>query len=465
MAPRIDYDFHQQRYFERLADEPGLTVRQYCDDEGLKFNSARRYIKSSPGKNPTVKKVEKLRQVKASKRSPSRDWPMIYERYLNQLTIEPTMTMADFAQTEGLPYPQLRRCFNELRKKGDHANLEDLARRALDEHTEEVEESDRKIKALKNKKKSIRVSKGRLAPTEHELAQITTDHSSDAQDLSCDDEHRDHLGRFTKGNRFSMVHGGYARLTSMDPDVLRIVSNVNPLNLATELATVRAQYLSMLNYLTTEKAAIVEMYANGECFFEFDGETKKSLNKALAEIESSLSGKLRTLENSIANLTAVTAKIEIDYLKLEQKAYELPPVDAATGLMLRKKIFKERESKNLSALETARRFEYYGLKVPDTILEEAKREIATYEPPTDDDGISDDELDRLVEEHQEKKRKKLAELPEKREAILKIVEEFEEQESGTEIEEPPADNPLDDESEVFAFDDLSDFINLEGDDV
>jgi hypothetical protein len=381
--------------------------------------------------------------------------------------------MADFALSEGIQSPQVRKQFAVQRKSGVFTAQEDLVTTAQDEYQQEIAQYKVKSKSLSNKVKSVRVANRGSAQQKSKAAQQNQDRAFDCADLSTplDSNSRDELGRFCAGHRFNVVHGGYARLTGLDPDILKIVTDVDPLNLSTEILTVRSQYLSMIKYLNEEKTAIIEMYANGESLKEFDGETDKTLNKALAEVEISLSGKLRALESSIANFAAVTAKIETDYIKLQQKAFELPSVDTATGLALRKRILKDREIKKWSPLETAQRFEYYGLKVPDTIMEEAKREIAAYEPIVDEEGLTDDQLDELTNQFREEQRRVIEEdLPLQKEELEQRIAEFEAIDAGannvgTEQPQSSTEDKWGDEDDltVYAFDDLSDFESLSAD--
>lgn len=466
---RIDYSEHQAKFLELYADDQTLTVKVYCDAAGLNYASARRYLK-----NPlkTNRNAELLQEVKLSKKkASSRDWPEIYQRYLKQCLADPSLTMADFALSEGIQSPQVRKQFAVQRKSGVFTAQEDLVTAAQEEYQQEIAQYKVKSKSLNKRAKSVRGTGRGSAQQKSKAAQQNHDRVSDCADLSIplsNIDSRDELGRFRAGHRFNVVHGGYARLTGLDPDILKIVTDVDPLNLSTEILTVRSQYLSMIKYLNEEKTAIIEMYANGEPLKEFDGETDKTLNKALAEVEISLSGKLRALESSIANFAAITAKIETDYIKLQQKAFELPSVDTATGLALRKRILKDREIKKWSPLETAQRFEYYGLKVPDTIMEEAKREIAAYEPIVDEEGLTDDQLDELTNQYRERQRRVIEEdLPRQKDELEQRIAEFEAIDAGannvgTEQSQSSTEDRWGDEDDltVYTFDDLSDFESL-----
>ncbi|GAL07900.1 hypothetical protein JCM19237_280 [Photobacterium aphoticum] len=154
----------------------------------------------------------------------------------------------------------------------------------------------------------------------------------------------------------------------------------------------------MMQFLQTEQAAIIQQYAEGNPKLDYD-DNEIPLSKALGDLMFGCAGKLRSLEASIGAMVGTQAKIMTDFAKIAQKEHELSPVDSLTALSIRKRIMDDMDKKGWTALQAAREFERHGIKVPESILEEAKREISEYEPPIDDSGISDDELDRQTAEY------------------------------------------------------------------
>ena len=462
---KINYTEHQAEYLRQAAIKPRLTVREYCETVGINYNSARRHIRNAanslkePKPKPKVTKPKKPKKLKTNQKG--RNWRVIYFQYLSEAIDCPSLTIAQFAALHDLPNSSIRREFPKFKNDPEFNEQCKNLKLAQIAHSEEKERAKTNFNLLKSKGKIKTVrNQGNAQQTDDQKNGIT-DHLA-AQELP---PQRDHLGRFLDGNRFNLVHGGYVKLTKMDDEIIQNIIQIDPLNLANEIITARSHYALMQRFLGLESEAIIERYENNEPILDFDGEPI-SLNKALADLEYSTSGKLRTAEASIANLSATAAKIQLDYAKVAIKNHETAVHSTHAELIIRQELMEKAESENWSAVQTAKACERHGINIPITILEEMKQEIASYEPEIDDDGLSDDELNRICDDYKEKQSIYVnEELPTRRKRLQKLIEEQELKENGgittsnTDSEEVESEI---DNDEDYDFDNISDFTSLLG---
>lgn len=468
MAAKIDYEYHQQQLIALAEQDPSITVQAYCEQAGLKYASARRHLKS-PRKSAPKAKAEKAREIKTTrKRAGARDWPRLYTQYLDSCIENPGYNMTQFAEINGIPAAQVRKQFAALRKSGDYADREDRVEQAIAQAKGEKSRQKAKAKSLNKRAKPVKPTGRGVAPTKAEDAQNEKDHQTGSGDplVAVAHQGRDGKGRFTHGNRFSTVHGGYAALAGLDDELVQVATDVDPVSLANELVTARSQYLSMLRFVARQREELIAMYERGEPLKDFD-DNEIPLTKALGDLEFGTAGRLRSLEASIGSMVGTQAKIITDFTKLAHKEHELSPVDTVTALAIRKKLMQQRIANDWSALETARQFESRGIAVPKSIMIEAEREIATYEPPVDDSGLSDDELDKLTAEYLAEQQRVVSEdLPERRKIVAEMIDEVSEEDFDDEPggDEATSDDDDDDDEDIVAaaFDDLGDFAPIEG---
>lgn len=479
MSGKIDYDFHQAQFNQLAEQDPSLTIKAYCEQAGLKHGTAKRYLKS-PKKTKGKVKVEQVREARSTRtRSPARDWAAYYESFLNDCLDNPALSIATFAELHGLPAPQVRRNFANFRKKGDFKELEDQVEVAVSQFNEDLTRKKARAKSLKKRVKKTEPSKGGMAICDAATATNESDHQMGSGDQVAPVSHksapgdgRDEYGRFMPGHQHSTIHGGYARLAQLDPDLVEVASSVDPASLANELVTARSQYLSMVRFVGEQRQILIEQYARGEKKKDFD-DNEIPLEKALGDLEFGTAGKIRSLEGSITMMVSTHAKIIKDFTSLRHKEHELPAVSSRAALSITQRLYHEKEDKGWTALQTAREFERHGVPVPKTILIEAEREIVTYEAPVDDTGITDDELDRQTAEYMAKQQKYMEqELPERREKLAEVFDAMAEAEEGgspdddqeeAEEGEQSHQHPDDEDQVAGAFDDLADFEPIEGD--
>lgn len=466
LVAKINYSYHQESYDELVDQDPSITVRKYCESEGLNYNTARRYIRNTV-RNKKKENAQTLSEIKSKPvRKGKRNWEAIYFEYLTEATDLPGLSIAKFSAKHDYPDGQTRKEFLRIKKTGVYAAQEDECERCATAHKQEMKYLKQKNKSLKNKRIKSYAQDGASTPRSDHHSMRDHDQQSGDHDLT---GYRDSSGRFLPGNRFSLLHGGYAAITHLDNDIVETASEIDPLNLANEILTARSQYLSMLRFVAKEREAIIQRYEDDDPIIGFD-EKPVTLNKALGDLEYSTAGKLRALEASIMSMSSITAKIQCDIAKINIKDHETAVHSKQSEVTIINKIMTRSEADDWSALQTAKECEKQGVPIPLTILEEMKREIATYEPPIDDDGLSDDDLDKLFIEYTETQSKyKTEELPLRKEQLqIKIEEQEKIENDGIPpaiddliIDEKSFNNPDD---ELFPFDDLSEFTVIGGND-
>ncbi|UTM60456.1 hypothetical protein L4174_023610 (plasmid) [Photobacterium sp. CCB-ST2H9] len=457
MGGKVDYAHHQLELNRLVEKDQSLTLQQYCEMAGLKYNTARRHLRKGDVK-PTEETGPKVPPAE-KKRSTKRDWPGIYKQYLQLAIQNPLLNMVEFSERENLPGAQVRRSFSKLRKSGAFSDLEDQLEEIIAQQNVTSRQAARNDNHQKNKVKNISGSQGRRAVVPGACAHISDDHEMGSNDhLAVGDatarggDGRDHLGRFVTGHKYSTIHGGYVQRSGLDPELLKLATDIEPGNLANEIVTARSQYISMLQYIAEEKNGIRLLYASGESLKDFNN-NPIPISKALAEVEFGLSGRLRALEASIASMAAISSKSTHDAIKLQHASMKLPAVDPWTAVNKTAELLKRASELSWSALDTAKQFEMLGIPVPMSVEEEAKREIATFEPVVEDEGLTDDELEAAARAYQRKKARHDQWLKAKRKVTQEAIARAEEEEMG---QGPQFEQQPDDELETATSEELPD---------
>ncbi|WMO21515.1 hypothetical protein [Vibrio alginolyticus] len=147
MSGKIDYQAHQQQFWEQLEKQPTLTLAEYCEANGLKYGTAKRYIKR-PAKTGGKFQPSVMPKIKAKKTSQGNDWHSLLKEFLVRGAQNPTLTMAAFAKDKGVNGATLRRQFNSMRSLPEFDRLFDL----YDEQLAKFQEAknDKKKKGLIN---------------------------------------------------------------------------------------------------------------------------------------------------------------------------------------------------------------------------------------------------------------------------------------------------------------------------
>ena len=80
-------------------------------------------------------------------------------------------------------------------------------------------------------------------------------------------------------------------------------------------------------------------------------------------------------------------------------------------------VLDEAEKAGLSAVDTAEQVERAGLAVPFSLQQRVRAELATFEPPEPEGGMTDDELERLSLEYEEEIEGEVEWLEQRREEV------------------------------------------------
>jgi len=101
-------------------------------------------------------------------------------------------------------------------------------------------------------------------------------------------------------------------------------------------------------------------------------------------------------------------------LVAEKERVQSTPAYVAT---LTSELFDQAEAEGMSAVDTAAMFERSGLAVPFSLQQRVRAELATFEPPEPEGGMTDDELERLSLEYEEEIEGEVEWLEQRREEV------------------------------------------------
>ncbi len=461
-----DYTKHQAEFERRLADNPKLTARQYCEESGLKYATARRYLSKSKAKGESKPKT-KTRRTKSQQ-----VWADLLSEFLTRATKNPTLTMAQFAQEKDVNPRTLRRQFNEMRKSDDFRSLFDLYDRKLAQFSDVVR--DRRVKsgdrttALADRRKSAQTrAAARTAQNEEndqpaQNAQPTHFDLADVADFASNK-----ADRFERSSGRPALHGGYAEMTGFLPQVLDALTDVDPLSVCNELAFARAQYARM-NRVINSRLEVYEEWEQSGDIPEVDGEAM-DLDKERDRLIFGYAPRLRELESSIANLASIENRRALDSRKQRIEELKLPYHLPNEETQLVISVLELRERNHWDAITTAKHIERLGAKVPPALMMEVKAQMDEVEEEVIESGTTIEQLDAITADYHEEQRIYEEEtLPARRLEVAKAIAEAEARENGTDIDGGTINKAAEDEAALEEYDALDgdgDGDDLEGFDV
>lgn len=459
---KVDWTHHQKEFERQKKESPSLTVQEYCDSNGLSFSSAKRYIKSRSVKTAPQKRGRKS----------NFDYHSLYDRFIHLKMIDPSLSVSAFAKKVGAPVRNMHIAFKKIESekgsKGDDSNDQNDVNDVRNCANESAQTGNKK--PIKNKGKETKKRGGRNArqtlrnmveESERGTGIGAISHRSNSA-ISHVPE-RDGYGRLLPGNKLARIHGGYVKLAELDLEIVQAVQETALTDVSNELIAARAQLLSMHQWLSRSQRKLIERYENGDPKTDENGNVIP-LEQEIGRLLFGVSERFRTLEGSISNMAATAARIEHDATKLRQKAWELPALSASQIAEITAEIMDTRNKEEWSATRTAQEFERLGIKVPAFLMIEARKEIEEYEPPVDDNGMSDDELDEISRAYMEKQGNTEQWLEQRRIEVQEAIESAEaremqrhapeaEQEEGAEND----DGSIEDMDLSELFDDLDGF--------
>ena len=477
---KVNYDEHQNEFIRQLVDNPSLKVAEYCDQAGLNYVSARRYIKKPKKKkststvDPAKAAIDKPIPRKPSGRRSSRDWGETLQDYLTMAIANPSLTMKAYAEEKDITYATLRRQFNGLRTQEQFRSLFDLYDRKVAQFSEI--RNDRRSKSTgkttetgrqRTAQASDRAAQ-KSAQGDQEAAQMVPNHTVSVVDSA----------QFGEQIRLSSahanyIHGGYCRSAGVVEDVLDILTEIDPLSVSNELLIARGQYLRMSKTISGRLAEYETMLAEGTERYKPEGsEEEVDVKREIDKLLFGYAPRLRELEHSITNMTALENKRVFELRKHQQEQLMMPHRLPAAESALVIEMLEQREKNNWDAVTTANYIEKLGAKVPAVLLHEAKLELTNAEPEDNGREVTEEELDAITAEYEEEQKIVQEEwLPERHAELQRRFKAAEDRENGiepdtspSEIQEATIDESYSqfDEETAEGFDDLDSFEVLGG---
>lgn len=419
---RVDYGAHQDAYLLRKQKEPLLTVAQYCEDTGLNYNSARRYIKHE--KSSTSKPSKTKAKIVTSK------WPGLFEKYLKIAIKAPMYSQNQFAQDNKLNANTMRGQFAKLRREGICADLDEEYAKACEKlHQERLAENSNELNIEKSK--AYYESGEQIQTRTQQMVEVlgggndpANDHCADHSELRSTFDRRKLIRLFMPGNVAGYKHGGFSNIFRASDKAKEIVNELCARDISSELYAARVQYYSMLSHQQDLLFELEQKNENGDLITNTNNEPSTYLAEK-SKLIAAYADRMRVLEGSIANMVGLINANEVNQAKIILAAAKLPMVDSQRELEILNQALQLRADNDWDAMTTAKYLEGNGAKVPAYLLTEARRELDLIEPEIDDNGISDSEAEELSRNYMEGRKSLAAQITEKRNMVLDAFEEAE----------------------------------------
>ncbi|MBM7038211.1 hypothetical protein [Vibrio ulleungensis] len=117
-----EYLSHQKAFNSLRLETPRLTIREYCEQNGMHYNTARRHIKL----NQFNLSHHSTSPYGSAAENKKHNWPVLLERYLISSIHDPDIFPIDFAKSHDIPYSILRRNFSSLKTNPEISGLWEL---------------------------------------------------------------------------------------------------------------------------------------------------------------------------------------------------------------------------------------------------------------------------------------------------------------------------------------------------
>ncbi|HCM0701205.1 hypothetical protein P3551_23030 [Vibrio parahaemolyticus] len=445
---KTDYKHHQREFSKLLAQNPKLTLQEYCASVGLTYSTARRHLSKKDAKASVTTKITSA-QNKASQGRAKTDWHGLLKLYLSQAAANPTYTIKEFAEQNDLNPATTRKQFNRMRDLSEFASLWDL----YDEKKAQFQVANNKRRSAKSGR-TVDSWQGRETHAQARLDKIQSkkDHNAAEKPTQTDTNHAlmhmavpqvAAIGDVCTSRSVSRPtkHGGYLKLASISLDILNAVTEIDPLSANHELILARANYLTMQQDINNRLVKLLEMKANGEPLFVGSGDDAEEvdIDREIDKIRYGYSPRLRELEASINQFLKSESKRYIDIRKQELAELMMPSVLPAQQQRIVMELLEQRKKKNWTATETCQHIEAQGAEPPALLLHEAKLELANVEVEIDDDGVDEEVLDAEFGQYTEEHNEQVNEwVDERREEVAREIQLAEDREAGHEPEISPS---------------------------
>lgn len=209
---------------------------------------------------------------------------------------------------------------------------------------------------------------------------------------------------FQPGNQAARQHGAYARYHA--PEIVERVTPdaPSPKRLESLIQLEEARLHSLLQ----ERAAWNAKAEYGAL---------SPTDYPLTEIRTDHLGTARKRERPDFERLVDRSMGRISALVAEKERIEASPSYVAAALA---SVMDEAEASGLNAVETAEACERAGLAVPFSLQQRVRAELATYEAPEPEGGMTDEELERLSLEYEEEIEGEVQWLEQRHEEVAEI---------------------------------------------
>ncbi|SFI20854.1 hypothetical protein [Modicisalibacter xianhensis] len=198
---------------------------------------------------------------------------------------------------------------------------------------------------------------------------------------------------FLPGNQAAVTHGGY--VSELPPEIAEQAAELpsTPEHLA-ELIQLERGRLFMVLKKEAEWNAKVDYNALAHSDYQLNEVVARASN---GEKQTTTKRVRPDFEAQIDRLVGRIGYLVLEHTRIERQL-SLTGDEAAA---LRKQIIDQGEAEAWSCTQIGLEIEKRGLEVPFTLQAQIKRELSFIEPEEPDNGLTDDELERLSDEYQQ----------------------------------------------------------------
>jgi hypothetical protein len=402
----VDWCTHRIDYMENHAPN-GISARKYLDNQNLNVNSGRRQFAAMAKLEEDGLSYDEIRKQLFSKASGGA------KSGSDSGVKSGSSGSKSGSQTSGSPKKSDPKEKKPASKRSTSSNGKPSKIKDLASDANQVNGSRLSPAANNRSKKGIRLT----TPLQQEFI----DKSSDSQ--------IGNGGRFGVGNSAAVTTGAYVNLVHAHSDIIDAVLNCRMGDVSGLVKLSEIRYIQMERLLKDRVDSIAELARKGVLPKGHDGEvrTKEDLEReALWSSSGAMTGLLGTL--SMAHTQASKAMVD-NQIKLDRHYRD---TDDRTYMI---EVAERRANEEITSLEAARLLEARGIAPSPIVTAEALKEIEMMKPKIDTTGISDEELDAVVDEYLEETKAIVEGMPERRARLEELMLQSKAELEGTGLSE------------------------------
>lgn len=373
----VDWEFHKKQYAEDYAPK-GMTKADYARLHDLPLNTARRVFSAIKLEKPQPEKPTKKPRKGDDINAAVRD---TINKKARQIATNNRIKLAEKASDRLL--------------LGDHP-----------EESDHIAKNDRKsTQQRRSHGKAITPTSDRKEKKESEKSTAYSDGADGAGDTINNKIQSDHFPAERAGDQeseldrlSSLTFGRSATLLGLDADIQEIAKNITSIYGISQLQSGRL--LQMTRMQNQMLASIKQNYADGKPWSDALG-NPIPLDRALGECVFGPSEQMTQLETSLSRNLLVAKKLELDMR-------ELHPLTRAERIVRTREVMALRHKEGWTAIQAAAELERDGIPLPVSLRLEAEKEISFMTPPVEEDnGITEEELERQAQEYMQEQYTKI----------------------------------------------------------